>query len=311
VSLPLASDLYLTGDLVDCSAEGGQDVVGIQPCPVCATVCTSKVCKGGARAGEACAGGDCPDGFCCTRRCAGDADCPAGAACAGAPTCLGGPNDGLACAAGDSDVPTLCLAGAYAGRPCTTDADCPGSLCNRPYATSHDCPPPSDASKLVGTLPIAFHLTTDPTGTDPAVRMTARPTPQQYVFCGYCSATAAFGLCAGGSNDRHTCLSPGDCPDGSCTGPFACVSDADCADRGPLKTCLQRYSGAFGVGEAATIAATGAPAGDLTDRQPHPATLASVFCVPPALSAPVDASGSLPGPGMVSLPGTVTLLPAP
>jgi hypothetical protein len=40
----------------------------------------------------------------------------------------------------------------------------------------------------------------------------------------------------------------------------------------------------------------------------HPARLASVFCLPPSFNATVDGK-DLPGPGAVTLPGTLEMLP--
>jgi hypothetical protein len=53
LDLPLASDLYLTGDLLDGAAPDRPDVVGIQPCPLC----TGGACMGGPRNGLSCAPG--------------------------------------------------------------------------------------------------------------------------------------------------------------------------------------------------------------------------------------------------------------
>jgi hypothetical protein len=52
LSLPLASDLYLTGDLLDGSAPDRPNVPGINPCPICDP--TTDLCQGGPRHGLAC-----------------------------------------------------------------------------------------------------------------------------------------------------------------------------------------------------------------------------------------------------------------
>jgi hypothetical protein len=52
LSLPLASDLYLTGDLLDGSAPDRPNVPGIQPCPICNP--STNLCEGGPRNGLAC-----------------------------------------------------------------------------------------------------------------------------------------------------------------------------------------------------------------------------------------------------------------
>jgi len=52
LDLPLGSDIYLTGDLLDGSAADRPDVAGIQPCPICTpggTCSSGTCCKGGPR----------------------------------------------------------------------------------------------------------------------------------------------------------------------------------------------------------------------------------------------------------------------
>src|SRR5947209_619684 len=52
LDLPLGSDIYLTGDLLDGSAADRPDVAGIQPCPICTpggTCGSGTCCKGGPR----------------------------------------------------------------------------------------------------------------------------------------------------------------------------------------------------------------------------------------------------------------------
>jgi hypothetical protein len=60
------------------------------------------------------------------------------------------------------------------------------------------------------------------------------------------------------------------------------------------------FSGAFGFA-AECIKENGSPAGDLTDGNPHPAVLGSVFCIPATGSAAIDGSADLPGPGAITL----------
>ena len=134
----------------------------------------------------------------------------------------------------------------------------------------------------------------------------------QNVFCGFCGVQlgTSFGLCVGGANDGKTCNDVAQCrPGGSCTGPFPCTSNADCAGHGTLTACKQRTGGAFGNGGATTISETGMPAGDTTDRLLHAARLVSVFCIPSTFNGIVDTASDLPGPGAVSLPGSAQLLP--
>jgi hypothetical protein len=212
--------------------------------------------------------------------------------------CVGGPNHGLACTPGSGDL---------------GDA----------YPTSHDCPP-LESSNFIGSLPIAFALTTGTTS------MTSVDLPSQpFVFCGFCGNP--FGPTFEGQalGDGCPCTGNTQCTSGTCTagacvggtgdcvaGPARpCTSDADCAAftsgcAGPCTACRQRNPGAFNQGAARTVIETGAPAGDLrADRLEHASTLASVFCIPPSFNNTVDSAADLPGPGAVALPGMVQLLP--
>jgi hypothetical protein len=56
------------------------------------------------------------------------------------------------------------------------------------------------------------------------------------------------------------------------------------------------FSRAFGFA-AECIQENGNPAGDLTDGNPHPAVLGSVFCIPATSQAAIDGAADLPGPG--------------
>lgn len=173
-----------------------------------------------------------------------------------------------------------CTGGPNNGAACTVGSGDLGDA----YPTSHDCPPPSTA--FIGALPIPFALST---GTQTKVSVD-RPPLQDNVFCGFCSNSLTL------PNFRNP--------------PTACSSNADCTAADPaFGFCKQRTAGAFGNGLARTITASGSPAGDITDRQPHPSTLVSVFCIPPSYNGIVDGAGDLPGPGAVSLPGAAQLLP--
>lgn len=71
----------------------------------------------------------------------------------------------------------------------------------------------------------------------------------------------------------------------------------------------QSHAGAFGQAAARCIQATGSPAGDLTDQQPHPVTLGATFCLPPTNNGAVDGVADLPGPGAIGLIGNTRLEP--
>jgi hypothetical protein len=100
---------------------------------------------------------------------------------------------------------------------------------------------------------------------------------------------------------------------GPLTNGVATMTAADgnfCPGQGPGPFGL---AGAFGKSSnmgtateptARCIRETGAPPGDLTDLNPHPAVLASVFCIPPTQNATVNFAAGLPGPGAIGLNGT-------
>jgi hypothetical protein len=112
---------------------------------------------------------------------------------------------------------------------------------------------------------------------------------QPFVFCGFCGQQFA--------------------PIFQGPPAVACTSDAPCTTV-PFTKCRQRNPGAFLQGPARTIIETGSPAGVcIDDGAVNPATLVSVFCIPPAFNATVDAAADLPGPGAVALQGASQFLP--
>jgi len=245
IDLPLASDLYLTGDLLDGSAANRPAVAGIQPCPLCM------------------------------------AGAPAGGSCTAANCCWGGPKH---------------------DQPCTPDDS--ASL-GAAYPTSHDCPPPPGplSANYIGALPIPFGLTTSNTGTDPKQHKVADNTENgQERFCGFCSnrAGTVWKKPALACSNNAFCAANGGT---GCPGATAC------------NTCRQRTGGAFGTatpspGTEHEITEIGSPAGVcISDGAAHNSTLVSVFCIPPAFNATVDANGDLPGPGAVALKGQAQLIP--
>jgi len=267
ISLPLASTVYIDGDLFPKSGGVDHCVGGANP----GTVCTmNSQCTGG--------------GFCSV----GVQACPI---CAGDGLCHGGDNDGAACTPADSAL-------------------------NSNFPTSQDCPPPSGNS--IGSLPIAFALTTGSTS-----RTAATISGQSNVFCGFCRDGAGT-LCFEGdpntSCPHNAGCTGGGAPYPCCTGAgagscdpqavTACTSAAQCTNAG-FPDCQQRDSGAFGLAgrSARTITETGVPGGAISDRAAHASTLISIFCIPPTFNAGVDLGFDWPGPGAVSLPGTAQLLP--
>jgi len=325
LSVPLSSQLFLTGDLMPmrcvggstpgapCTGPGGCGTVAQNSCPggTCVND-TSRCASGGGQAPNtvccSAAGDDCiQSGTCNPGVCVGgsnadfgcitDADCPGGGACktfiqpcpicnATTNTCNGGANDGLACTPGDTAI----------------DGD---------YPTSHDCPPPPASN--IGALPISFVLDS---GT---VTKTAVDLPGQVnVFCGFCRnktlntfARRCNGLATGASCGCAPGLPCATCPGSAPCLPVPCALDSDCTSVTGSTSCGQRTAGAFTANDVSrTIVETGMPAGALTTGGPaQPGTLVSIFCIPPSFTQTVDAAADLPGPGAVAIPGMAQALP--
>ena len=283
LSLPLNSDIFLTGNLLPFRCSGGprsgEPCTGVTDTSCAPGTCeddTIRRCSGGTNAGNTCLqDSECPAGKCTVPI----RPCPICNPATG--KCNGGLNNGLACTPADS-----------------------ASLGDA-YPTSHDCLPPPEEE--VGTLPIAFQLTTR-TATKTAIDLPGQPN----VFCGFCRhpSTLAFSRRCNGSAAGASCRSSAQCPSGQPCLPFLapCASDADCGGQGAYSSCQQQTSGAFGQ-LARTIEATGKPAGNAADRRKHDATLVSIFCIPPTYANAVDAAEDLPGPGAVSFPASLQLLP--
>jgi len=214
--------------------------------------------------------------------------------CAGG-TCQSGPNATLACTPADTN---LGVSG----------------------PTSHDCPP--DPMDSIGSLPIAFNLTT---GTMSKTVITTG-VAQAGVFCGFCydvdvsgtQGTGGYGKCAGGANAGQVCKNSAACPSSTCGSPIPCTADTQCEPAAGIESreaCRQGNSGgsspegAFSKANGNTINETGSVAGNMSDGLAHPSTLVSIFCVPPTFNSTVDAAADLPGPGAVSLSGSAQVVP--
>jgi hypothetical protein len=171
----------------------------------------------------------------------------------------------------------LCQGGPRHGLACTAGSSDLGDE----YPTSHDCPPPD---VYIGSLRFPFALTTG-TATDTSVDLLAQP----FVFCGFC-----------GQQFSPTFQGPP---------AVACTADSQCTTA-PFTKCRQRNPGAFGQGPARTIVEAGSPAGVcIDDGAVNPATLVSVFCIPPAFNSTVDAAYDLPGPGAIDITADQQFLP--
>jgi hypothetical protein len=142
---------------------------------------------------------------------------------------------------------------------------------------------------------------------------------------GPCTTTSSTGLTrdclTGGVGPGKPCTAGGGaCIDGSHVGPIsvnlspltsgsATSTHADglfCPGQGPAAG-PGHLAGCFGSTACRTITENGTPYGPVSIGVPGPATLASVFCVAGTGNGLVDASADLPGPGAVSLPGTVLM----
>jgi hypothetical protein len=138
-----------------------------------------------------------------------------------------------------------------------------------------------------------------------------------------------LGMCAGGVNGAHVCTNDTQCPDSTCS--LALVFDPPLTvDLTPLVTatasasdpegsfCPQQaaighpgHPGCFTAATCALIEEHGVPAGSLLPAgTPKATTLSSVFCVPRTGNYLVDElAAGFPGPGAITLPGTMTVNP--
>ena len=178
-----------------------------------------------------------------------------------------------------------CFGGPNNGMSCTAGVDLGAA-----YPTSHDCPP--DPMAFIGSMELPFTLGAGAvtwTGTA-ATNDTGTVGNQPQVFCGFCRDDDDTG---GFESPAKLCWQNG------------MAVGSPCAQ--PNETCEQRTSGAFGPNGNAvmTITETGSAAGSLADHAPHATTLTSVFCIEPTFDFTIDAANDLPGPGAVSLQGTV------
>jgi hypothetical protein len=122
---------------------------------------------------------------------------------------------------------------------------------------------------------------------------------QTRVYAGYCrdvalpGGTGSFDADAMAGNQFKQCWENGMAVGTACSE----------ADNG-AESCEQRTTGAFGPNGGAnrTIRAIGNAMSILGG--PAPATLVSVFAIPPTFDATIDGAGDLPGPGAVAIPGT-------
>jgi hypothetical protein len=242
----------------------------------------------------------------------------------------------------DGSGPADCTKGAGPGRhclnghpgtdtmgACTTDADCGGRIgaCDLdancffgnpvplPLGTISQCIMNAVAEDVCGSANLVANTTNVSAALSARIYATgnaASPCPQ--CVAGTCTAGQRQGMpCSGGVGSANTTI---ECPPRNIDF-FARLSvDLSSLDTGTStfehptgNFCPDQLSpGAFG-GEASRITVTGAPllsGGGLFDT-----TLAGTFCVPSTNNGVFDSIADIPGPGVVSVPGTieVNLLP--
>jgi hypothetical protein len=176
----------------------------------------------------------------------------------------------------------MCVGGANNFANCTAATTEPGPE----YPTSPDCLP--HASTSIGTLPVAFSLSTATVSWTASVASNGTVGTQQRVFCGYCrdaDDTGAF------QSPAQQCWENGMAVGAPCFGVF--------------ETCEQRTEGASTPGgtSASKLNEFGEPMPDVCEG-PSEGTLVSVYCAPPM--SPDDAF-DLPGPHAIALPVTARL----
>jgi hypothetical protein len=146
--------------------------------------------------------------------------------------------------------------------------------------------------------------------------------PRATLSCTTTSSTGYTRDCpTGGADGTHPCTPGGGaCIDGSHVG----VIPVSLSPLGTGTSNAHNAGGAFCPGQSNTgghqfgcfgssacvdITENGSPAGLLVTNSPSSATLAAVFCIGATGNGLVDASADLPGPGAVSLPGTILTQP--
>ena len=229
-----------------------------------------------------------------------------------------------------------CIGGTNTGMTCTTDVDCDGlpGHCALDANCFFAAPLPIPNGSL--TTCVINVIQTDAGGTGDLTTGTSTVTiplssrvyvtsnsasPCPKCVGGTCNAGPNSGLpCSAGSNSLGTTH---DCPPDPATflAPLTVTLDPLTTDAvqktgaggnfcpSPPAPDPQRNDGAFGKTNAQCIKEAGSPAGDLSDAQPHPGKLASVFCIPQAGNPAIDASADLPGPGAFSITGNAQALP--
>ena len=229
--------------------------------------------------------------------------------------CIAGTNTGMACTL-DSNC------GGLAGS-CALDANCffaaPLPIPNGSLSTCVVNVVQTDAS---GTIDVTTGASSTAIPLSSRVYITANAaSPCPKCVSGTCTAGLNMGLaCSAGGNTLGTSQ---DCPPlpANFLSPLAvslsplttgAVSKTGAAGNfcpSPPAPAAQLHNGAFGKTNAQCIKEAGSPGGDLRNGLPHPAKLASVFCIPKTGNVAIDPAADLPGPGAFSITGNAQGLP--
>jgi len=187
------------------------------------------------------------------------------------PVCVNNLTDLVALAGSPTDLKTgVCNGGARAGQACTTQNSAGLTKDCLPGGGSNPANPTCDPTVANGSCKDAFNNVVGNLG---GISVNLTPLATQTV-----AKTAADGLF---------------CPSQANAGCFA------------AELLTQAASGAACRG----IFANGLAFNDLRGSTPQSGVLGSVFCIPLTTSAIVNASANLPGPGEITLPGTMTYTP--
>jgi len=197
---------------------------------------------------------------------------------------------------------------------CALDANCFfGPPLPIPSGTLSVCIVNAIQTDVCGTADLLTRATTISAGLSARIYLTsdnASPCPQCDTTTHLCSAGKRAGLTCSGVGSKHTTI---ECPPdesgligelnvtlsplGTGTSTMSSAAGRFCPP--------QRHNGAFGTEAGGTITESGSPL--LGSTNLFATTLAGTFCVPQTGGGLLDAIADLPGPGAVSVPGTVNI----
>jgi hypothetical protein len=226
-----------------------------------------------------------------------------------------------------------CIGGVNTGNVCSADSDCGGSAgtcaldANCDFAAPLPIPNGGLSTCVVNVFQTdssgTFDLTTGSSAVTIPLSSRTYLTGNAAFPCPKCIAgTCNYGpgtTCSAGTNSLGTSI---DCPPpadkflaalavtlGPLTSGSAMMTNATgkfCPGQGEGSFGAL---GAFGKKDAQCIQEAGLPAGDLSDGNPHPGILTSVFCIPVTGNPAIDPAADLPGPGAFSITGNARAIP--